>query len=458
MSKVMTVAWREFKATALTKAFIIGAVLAPAVGIGLAVAMPVLLTRKPPPLAGTVAMVDPGGAIAAATAVEIDPETVRARIEEALDEALEKLDSSRMPSSFSGDQAIGATRDLARVEIDVELERHDDPGALDELKRRLREGDLVAIITVEGGEEGVPAATGPPSEVTLYVAQTTNQKHTSLLEATLGRAMNRVRIEAAGLDVDQVRRLARKRSPKTVQVGAEGKEHREDIAAKVVKRLIPMAFMMLLWMGAFVGANYLLTTTIEEKSNKVMEVLLSAVSPMQLMAGKIIGQALVGLVMISMYGGVGFVALGTFAFANLITWTQIVLLGLYYVMAYFMVASIMAAIGSAVNELREAQSLMTPAMMLLMIPLLLWLPISDSPNGWLATVTSFIPPLIPFVMVIRIAGTEPVAVWQILLSLGVGYAAMLVMVWAAAKIFRVGVLMYGKPPSPLELIRWLRYS
>jgi ABC-2 type transport system permease protein len=127
-------------------------------------------------------------------------------------------------------------------------------------------------------------------------------------------------------------------------------------------------------------------------------------------------------------------------------------------MAYFMIAAIMAGIGSAVNEMREAQSLIGPAMIVIMIPLFLWLPISDSPNGVLATVTSFIPPLTPFVMILRINGSEPVALWQVITTLIVGYAAAVAMIWMAAKIFRIGVLMYGKPPTPIELIRWIRYS
>lgn len=98
-------------------------------------------------------------------------------------------------------------------------------------------------------------------------------------------------------------------------------------------------------------------------------------------------------------------------------------------------------------------------MLSLMIPLMLWFPISENPNGLLATITSFIPPVMPFVMVLRIsAASEQAPLWQILLSLVWGYAAMVGMVWLAARIFRVGVLMYGKPPSPMELIRWARYS
>jgi ABC-type Na+ efflux pump permease subunit len=285
-----------------------------------------------------------------------------------------------------------------------------------------------------------------------------NVKHTGLIEDLVQASTARARIQAAGLDVQTIRDLSRAPDPNTVRISKEGLEKSEGKGTKVFKVMLPMAFMMLIWIGAFVSANYLLTTTIEEKSNKVMEVLLSAVSPMQLMGGKIIGQALVGSVMVGMYLAMGLAALTAAAAADLIEWRDLLYFVLYYVMAYFMIASIMAAIGSAVNELREAQSLMTPAMLLLMIPLMLWLPISDSPNGMLATITSFIPPLIPFVMILRVTGSEPIALWQIIATLVFGYAAMFAMIWLAAKIFRIGVLMYGKPPSPMELVKWLRYQ
>jgi ABC-2 type transport system permease protein len=127
-------------------------------------------------------------------------------------------------------------------------------------------------------------------------------------------------------------------------------------------------------------------------------------------------------------------------------------------MAYFMVASLMAAVGSAVNDIREANTLVTPVMMLMMIPWMLWMPISQAPNGSLATAFSFIPPVAPFAMMIRMAAEEPVPMWQIPASIVWGYICVVAMVWMTARIFRIGVLMTGKPPSPLELLRWIRYS
>ena len=118
----------------------------------------------------------------------------------------------------------------------------------------------------------------------------------------------------------------------------------------------------------------------------------------------------------------------------------------------------MAGVGSAVSDLREAQALVTPATLILIVPFILWFPISQNPNGLLASVASFIPPMTPFAMILRITGSEPVPTWQIIATIIYGYAMMVAMIGICAKIFRVGVLMYGKPPTPLELLKWVRYS
>ena len=108
----------------------------------------------------------------------------------------------------------------------------------------------------------------------------------------------------------------------------------------------------------------------------------------------------------------------------------------------------MAAIGSAVNEMREAQAFMTPVMLVIMIPWMLWMPISRDPNSMFATVLSFIPPVGNFVMMLRMASTNPPPLWQPLLGVVVGRGrGRVASLWLAGKIFRIGLLMYGKPPN-----------
>jgi ABC-2 type transport system permease protein len=176
------------------------------------------------------------------------------------------------------------------------------------------------------------------------------------------------------------------------------------------------------------------------------------------MTGKILGQAGVSCIMLLMYAGLGLATMTALAMMDLIPLIHLLYLAVFFVMAFFMIAAIMAGVGSAVSELRDAQSLITPAMLVLMVPLMLWFPITNNPNGALATISSFIPPLIPFVMILRVtAASEPVPIWQIIGTIVAGYAWMLIMIWMCAKVFRIGVLMYGKPPTPLELLRWLRY-
>jgi ABC-type Na+ efflux pump permease subunit len=190
-----------------------------------------------------------------------------------------------------------------------------------------------------------------------------------------------------------------------------------------------------------------------------MEVLLSAVSPTQLMAGMIVGQMGVGLLILLLYSGLGIGSLVLFLRqANLIDGRHLLYLFVYFGIAYFLVASMMAAIGAAVNEMREAQSLMSPVMVLMMIPWLTWFLIQRAPNSLLATILGFIPGPSPFVMVIRLSGSEPIPAWQIPATMIVGVVSVVLMLWFAGKVFRVGALMYGKPPNLRTLIRWVRMA
>ena len=220
--------------------------------------------------------------------------------------------------------------------------------------------------------------------------------------------------------------------------------------------MLPLAFMFLLFMGIMGGGQGLLTSTIEEKSSRVMEVLLSAVSPMQLMAGKLIGYMSVSLVGMSFYVIAGLLALTSFSLFGLIDPSLIGYLFIFFVIAYFVIGSIMMAIGSAVSEMREAQSLMMPVTIVMILPWLLWLPISRDPNSTLSVVASFIPPINSFGMLLRMASSEPPPLWQVWASIGVGVLSVYLALWMAARIFRIGLLLTGKPPNLGTLLRWVR--
>jgi ABC-type Na+ efflux pump permease subunit len=260
------------------------------------------------------------------------------------------------------------------------------------------------------------------------------------------------RVAAAGFDRTRIDTLTKVDRVDSRTVTASG----EGTTNEALNALMPAAFMALLLVSVLMSGQYLLTTTVEEKSNRVVEVLLAAVSPMELMTGKILGQLAVGLLVLVLYMGLGLMALMTFASLGLLDPMLIVYLFVFFLLAYVSVGAFMAAIGSAVNEMREAQGLMTPVMMVIMIPWILWMPISRDPNSVFATVLSFVPPLSNFVMMLRMASATPPPFWQPLVAVVVGAAGAWASLWFAGKIFRIGLLMFGKPPDLKTLVRWAR--
>jgi ABC-2 type transport system permease protein len=438
--RVASVAWREFAQTVFTKAFLLSVVAMPLLGVLAFTLIPMLLPEGPPPLRGEIVVLDPGGTVAESFSKRLD-RVVKAG-EGGSDESsslVGRLVEEQERAVFSGSA------------ISVRLET--DPATVDELKRSLRDGDTVAILEIARADGGDPARSRIESW-TMNIPSGLPARQVMLLERIAEGSAVEVSVALEGEDVERLRSLLKPPPGRTMRLADDGGEAPERVEAKM---LIPMGFMLLLWVSVVTSANYLLMSTIEEKSNRVMEVLLSAISPLQLMAGKILGYGLVGAILCAAYGGLAIAGLAAAALLDLVPAGHLALFGVYFVMAYFMIASLLAAVGSAVSELRDAQSLMGPVMIVMVVPLILWLPISEDPNGLLATVASFVPPLTPFVMILRTTGSaEPVAIWQIVATIAWGAATTVGMVWIAARIFRVGVLMQGKPPTPLELLRWVR--
>lgn len=440
--KIFLIAWREFRHTALTKGFIFGAVAMPILMFGVIGLMPALLSKEVPALVGTIVVVDPSGTIVPrAKAILEKPPTAK--------EAMEEF--AKNPPADTGSQ-INAASEMAGIgsqKIEVTWREEKAPGAVDGIKSELKDGRILAGASI-GAELLDPSKDAKAFE--LYIPSSLSPKHVKQITRALRQAVADERVARSGVDKELLSRLNNPPDPTTTRVSPKGTEAQENTELRFI---VPGAFMFLLWICVFTSANYLLTTTIEEKSNKVMEVLLAAASPMQLLAGKILGYSMVSAVMLVMYGGLGLAGLSAVAMMDLVPPMHLVYLVIFFIMAYFMVSSMMAAVGSAVSDLREAQSLVGPVMMLLIVPLMLWMPIIQNPNGPLATIAGFVPPAIPFVMILRLtAATEPIPLWQTALSIVWGFACAFGMLWLAARIFRVGVLMQGKPPTPRELIKW----
>jgi ABC-2 type transport system permease protein len=467
MKKMLYVAAREFTATVTTKGFVFGILVTPILMGLLMFLMPRFMMKAPPRIEGQVVVIDPTGAVADGLAAYLTPERFAERREKTrrdIEAVTPTVFRRQVAASPVGDAAVKQSIDAALGAVPiirvVTLPGGSDTEAAKEaLKTPLpKQGGgpdtRLAVIVVQ--PDAVRPAEGKESFGTyeLFVRAKVDDRFLDDLHTGLRDAIVSARLQTSGFDPARIRNLTSVPRPGSRTVTAEG-ERATNVAMNM---LLPMAFMMLLFMSVMTSGQYLLTSTVEEKSNRVVEVLLSAVSAMELMAGKILGQMTVGLLVLALYAGLGLIALVSFATLGLIDLSLIAFLLIFYVLAFFTFASLMAAVGSAVNEMREAQSLMMPIMMVLMVPLMLWLPLSREPNSMLAVVLSFVPPLSSFVMLLRMASQSPPPMWEVWVSIAIAAGGVYAAVWFAAKVFRVGLLMFGKPPTFGTLVKWARMS
>jgi ABC-2 type transport system permease protein len=463
MKKVMQIARREFLATVMTKAFLFGVLIVPVMMGVVALLIPALMmSEKAPAIVGEIAILDSTGLVTARAGDRLSPRAFAER-RRVMDEAMSTVVAA---ASGRSDSAAAAARGADTAAIFARLEKAVPQLTIVPLATTVGIEADKAMLLPDSGESGkrrlavvvvhanaVEAARGSAlGGYDLYVRAKLDARLIDDIRRGMERAIVDARLAHRALDAADIRALTNvpDATPRTVDVSGE-KEQNE-----LAGMLIPMAFMILLLMAVMTGGGQLLTTTIEEKSSRVVEVLLAAVSPMELMAGKIFGQFGVSMVILTIYGGMGITGLVAFSAMGLLDPMMIVYLLIFFLLAFVTMGSMMAGIGSAVSEARDAQALLMPVMLINMLPMFLWMPITRAPNSMLAIVLSFLPPVGPFVMVLRLGSSSPPPTWQVWLSIAVAAVAAWGAVWFAGKVFRIGVLMYGKPPNLRTLVRWAR--
>ncbi|MGH7243725.1 MAG: ABC transporter permease [Phycisphaerales bacterium] len=478
MGKVFIIAWKEFLATVATRAFILGMLIPPFImGMTLTL-LPLLMNKKAPSVYGHIAVIDQSGLVAPRITEAFSAEKVRERKEQKVRETRDAVVKGGKAFGLGDKQTADIQKQMDASpmnaanalipETNLTIKVLPPETSVDEAKKEILKASgreqasdgnaarLALLVIPVDSVQSKEMKDGDPifAPFQLLTAPRLDVEVQSDIRKQTGRAIVDARLASSGADIKVIRGLMQSPEVEESAVTAKGDTKINEVA----KLLVPGAFMFLLWISVFSSGQYLLTSTIEEKSSRVMEVLLSAVSPMQLMLGKIIGKGAVGLLILLLYSSVGIASLIVFAMADLVPWYNLVYLFIYFAIAYILIACLMASIGAAVNDINEAQSLMAPVMIVLIIPMILWMPILRNPNSMFAQVCSFVPMINPFVMILRISGSETIPAWQIPASILVGILSVIFMCYAAAKIFRIGVLMYGKPPNVATLIKWVRMA
>jgi ABC-type Na+ efflux pump permease subunit len=453
MKNILLVAQREFIATVSTKAFIIGLLIMPVmIGI-MSIIFPRLLNPRNFTTRGDVVVIDGSGRAMEDIRAALQPERMAARREEAARQLLNQAPAAVQQVAGRGSAQIataarGAAPDLRLVE---------GPAAanLAAAKAWLLEPDRMphlAVVVIQPNAV-IPDA-GTYGGYDSYVPANADDRALNDVHQALEEGLVNARTRARGIDradVEAIVRVPRGQST-TVTKSAE------RATVRGINQALPIIFVALMFMGVMTGGQGLMTSTVEEKSSRVMEVLLSALSPLELLAGKMLGQFGVSMIMLGVYIVLGAVVLLSFAMLGLINPWLLPYLVIFFVLSFLTYGALMVSIGAVVNDMREAQSLMMPLMLVLTFPFWVWFPISQNPNSAFSVVLSLVPPISSFAMLLRITSTAPPPWWQVWLSIGVGIGGVAGALWFAAKVFKIGLLMYGKPPNLATLVRWARQA
>lgn len=326
-----------------------------------------------------------------------------------------------------------------------------------------------------------------PKAATLYSEKQIPQDLKGEVSRTLNQYLEKEKRASFNIpNLDEIIENSRVRID--VQTIKWAKDGTANESSSEISSVIGMVFTFIIYMFIMMYGAMVMQGVMEEKTNRIVEVMISSVRPFDLMMGKIIGIGLVGLTQVfiwciltvvllaagGMFLGVGggydasamqampydavevssaasmMSKLGSFNFVEIIVYFV-----LFFIGGYISYASLFAAVGSAIDSPDDSQQFMTPIMVLLVFAVYAGMYSVNNPDGPLAFWCSLIPFTSPVVMMVRIPYEIPF--WQILLSLVLLFASAIFMVWLSGRIYRVGILMYGKKPSFKEIARWVRY-
>ena len=333
-----------------------------------------------------------------------------------------------------------------------------------------------------------------PSNVKLYTNSSSSMSLESNLASQMEKIIERERLKRYDIEnLEQIMQDVKVKVSFTTfrnDLSEEGED--EEATSSTIAYLLGLVLGMMLYMFLIIYGSMVMTSVIEEKGSRVLDVLVSSVNPFQLMMGKILGVASVAVTQIAIWGvlvcGIGAVVLPALMPEDVMQTVEAVQMGqmtsveadidadllsavslatdvgglvmmfvwllLFLVGGFLFYSAMFAAVGSAVDSIQDANQLQTPITVPIILALILAMSVFNDPNSTLAFWGSIIPFTSPVVMMARVPFGIPT--WQIVLSLVLLYASVVAMAWAAGKIYRVGIFMHGKKPSFKELLSWIR--
>ena len=434
MSRILLVASTEFLALVRTKAFLFGVLLMPVFMLG-AIVFQRATERRLDTTTRTFAVVDHTSGVLPVLVAATEQWNAQAAGEDGVQRApkfvAERIDPAGQPI------------DAVRLR----------------LSERVRKGELFAFVEIP--REVLDPDRVPPPRVQYHSDHPSYETLPRFLDAAIGRAVLAIRFRAAALDPKAIDRLTR--APRLDNLGLFERDEAGRLKEAVqIDRLraiaVPGMFMALMFLVVMSSSPQLVNSVMEEKMSRISEVIISSITPFQLMMGKLLGSAAVSMLLAGVYLLGAYRVAAYYGYADAVTPGMIAWFLIYVVCAVLLFGSLFVSIGAACSDIKDAQSMMTPSMLLVMLPVFTWTAVLRAPDSPLAIGLSLFPPSTPFLMILRMALRPEPPLWQVLLSITLVLLTVLAAVWAAGKIFRTGILMHGKSASVREMLRWVRAS
>lgn len=352
-----------------------------------------------------------------------------------------------------------------------------------DLSERVRQGTLFGFLEIGGRVFEAPVApaasggSGPHSSTTddedamslptrddrTEIRYQSSSPNYDAFRNWAGPIINKIvrdaRYAAAGLPADKVRAavqrvpLANKgltqRNPSTGQFDEARDEN------PIVSFLAPGGLLMLMFMLILLGSTPLMQGVVEEKMQRIAEVLLGSVRPFDLMVGKLLGLVGVSVTLATVYLSGAYWAARHYGYAELISIEVVVWFLIYLVLGVLLYGSLFIMVGAACSDLRETQAMLWPVMLLAMLPMFCWSNVVREPNSAFSTFASYVPNATPMLMLVRVAVPPGIPWWQPAVGMIGVLIATLVCIFAAGRVFRIGLLSQGKAATPRELLSWI---
>ena len=436
MRKFLTVLKREYIQRVRAKMFIVSTIVLPAVMSLFGIVPAIVLSIETPPM--RVAVVDQTG-------------KMYAPLTEALYGDADQQTQNVTPLDRRGMQRRFGRFALEQVNITAQ--------PLDEvrasLEQRFQARDLDGYIIL------------PPDFLSNPRAEFVNRNpgdpfSLGSLQAALNRATREQRLVDAKVDSKTRQELLK---PVQLQGGKVGTSEQQRDPTGSFPLVFVIGFVM--YLAILMYGQIILGAVIEEKETRIAEILFSSVRPFTLMMGKLVGVSCVALTQLliwalafsafALYGVNLLASRGISARIPGVPFSHYIYFGLFFLLGYFIYATIYALVGSMVTTAQEGGQLAMPIILILVVSFYLFLPVSRSPDSPFSFWVSMIPFSAPVAMLVRIVTQTP-PFWQIALSLLIGFSSVLLIMWIASRIYRVGMLMYGKRASIPEAIRWARQA